>query len=231
MSLQRQLILHVLLLGGIVAFFEATDLDLTVQDRFYQGNRRWLIDDHAKVPRLLLYTGPKALLIVLGAGCFVAFVASYKVHRLRAFRLPCLQVALALAAIPLTVASLKAFTNVYTPNKVLRYGGRQPYVKVLGQYPTPVKWSSRGRGWPAGHASGGFALMILYHALRRQRWRVLGLCLGLAVGWAMGLYQMLNGEHYLSHTVVTMSGAWILVLVIALATRRRAAAPAAPAGP
>jgi hypothetical protein len=39
------------------------------------------------------------------------------------------------------------------------------------------------------------------------------------VGWAMGFYQMLKGAHFLSHTFVTMSIAWIWILFINWLTR------------
>ena len=45
-------------------------------------------------------------------------------------------------------------------------------------------------------------------ALSRRGQRI-GLALALSFGWSMGLYQMLKGSHYLSHTVITMLLAWI----------------------
>jgi membrane-associated PAP2 superfamily phosphatase len=54
--------------------------------------------------------------------------------------------------------------------------------------------------------------MALYFVLTGgARW--LGLACGLAAGWSVGIYQMLKGAHYLSHTVVTMIVAWLLILV------------------
>ena len=35
------------------------------------------------------------------------------------------------------------------------------------------------------------------------------------IGWSMGTYKMLIGDHFLSHTVITMILAWLLILVIA----------------
>jgi len=221
MSLRKQIILHLLLLAGILAAFELTGLDLAVQDRFYLGQRRWLVDPKWKVPRLVFYDGPKVLLVAFGGACLAGWIGSYRLKRWRALRLPSLRMALALAIIPVTVAGLKAATNVYTPAQTQRYGGPRPYVKVLERYPQDAKRPSRGKGWPAAHASGGFALMMLYHALRRRGWRVGGLCLGLAAGWTMGLYHTLDGAHFLSHTFVTMSLAWIIVLLIVLLSDAR----------
>lgn len=44
-------------------------------------------------------------------------------------------------------------------------------------------------------------------------WRFAVLTFGLGLGWWMGGYQMLKGAHYLSHTVTTMLGAWLVVLL------------------
>jgi membrane-associated PAP2 superfamily phosphatase len=44
------------------------------------------------------------------------------------------------------------------------------------------------------------------------RW--VGLGLGLAAGWIVGLYQMLKGVHYLSHTIVTMFLVWMIILIL-----------------
>ena len=37
----------------------------------------------------------------------------------------------------------------------------------------------------------------------------------MTAGWVMGIYQMLKGAHFLSHTIVTMLIALIIVQVLA----------------
>jgi len=214
-SLKWQIILGVALLAGVIVFFELTDADIAVQDRLYRWDaRQWRVDKDATVPRLLFYTGPKGLIIAFGVLCFVGLVLSFRVGRLRRHRLFCARVSAALAAVPLMIAAMKHLTNTYTPESISRYGGSAPYVKVLETYPPDFQQTTRAKGWPAGHCTGGFALMMLYFAFARRRNKVLGLLLGLAVGWTMGLYQVFKGAHYLSHTVVTVLIAWILILAI-----------------
>jgi membrane-associated PAP2 superfamily phosphatase len=36
----------------------------------------------------------------------------------------------------------------------------------------------------------------------------------LTIGWGTGGYKMLIGDHFLSHTIVTMLIAWLLILTI-----------------
>jgi membrane-associated PAP2 superfamily phosphatase len=69
--------------------------------------------------------------------------------------------------------------------------------------------------WPAGHASGGFALLSLFFLFKSRRNKIFALIFGLSVGWMMGLYKMLIGDHFLSHTIITMILAWLIILVIA----------------
>ena len=40
------------------------------------------------------------------------------------------------------------------------------------------------------------------------------LIIGLVVGWSMGTYKMLLGDHFLSHIIITMMMAWIIILII-----------------
>jgi len=110
------------------------------------------------------------------------------------------------------------------------FGGRQvPHVRVLEHYPADFlarrAGSQIGRGcsFPAAHASGGFALFAFFFILP-GRWKWAGVVLGLGAGWSMGVYKMLIGDHYLSHTLITCLFAWFvcagLAQVFAWAKRR-----------
>jgi membrane-associated PAP2 superfamily phosphatase len=128
-----------------------------------------------------------------------------------------------LALAPLLVGFGKIATNVFTPSQIRRYGGFAPYVKIGESYPAYDHPRKRGRGFPAGHASGGFALVALAGHATTRRGRAIAVAMGLTVGWLMGLYQMLKGAHYLSHTVLTALVCWIVFLIL-----RRALKPAQP---
>ena len=115
---------------------------------------------------------------------------------------------------PTAIGEAKAYTNVYCPYEITRYGGQVPYLKVLEWQSPDLQFEHCGKCWPAGHASGGFALFALagLFATRRSQW--IGLAVGMGMGWWMGGYQMLKGAHYLSHTLDTMMIAWIGFLLI-----------------
>ena len=143
--------------------------------------------------------------------------ASFKMSALKKLRYGCTLFLLAMAFIPLVIAGAKKATNVYCPYQVTLYGGENPYVKVLSRYPPDYDFTvhKRGHCFPAGHASGGFALMILFFCFKKKKYKIAGLCLGLAAGWGMGLYQMWRGEHFLSHTLCTLFAAWLMCLLLA----------------
>ncbi|MEJ2373426.1 MAG: phosphatase PAP2 family protein [Sulfurimonas sp.] len=69
--------------------------------------------------------------------------------------------------------------------------------------------------WPAGHASGGFALMSFFFLFARKRNQYTALGVALVVGWAMGTYKMIIGDHFFSHTFITMVLSWLIILIIA----------------
>lgn len=212
---RRHLVGTVLLLLLVLVFFDATDLDIQLQDRlFLSGPNRWIIDAKEPIGRLFFYSGIKVLLVVFGIGLLLAYCMSFSFAGLRNYRRRTLLMVAALSLVPLVIAGLKNVTNVYFPSQLERYGGNKPYVKVFARYPQGYQQTRKGYGYPAGHASGGFSLMMLYFVFRSKRASLLGLGTGLVVGWAMGGYQMAKGAHFLSHTVITMLGAWLIILVI-----------------
>jgi membrane-associated PAP2 superfamily phosphatase len=119
------------------------------------------------------------------------------------WRKPALLVLLSIIFVPLAVALLKSATGVYSPVDMLPYGGEHPHIGLLEQLWTYGK-TAGGRSFPAGHASGGFALVALYYLPVRSGCKNGLFSAGLLAGWGMGLYQMARGEHFFSHTLTTM---------------------------
>lgn len=118
--------------------------------------------------------------------------------------------------IPLFIGYLKKETNMPCPKQEIQYGGFYPRTTVWEKYPDNFFLKPyRSKCWPAGHASGGFALMSLFFLFHKKRNKYIGLVTGVVVGWSMGLYKMLIGDHFFSHTAITMILAWFLILMIA----------------
>jgi membrane-associated PAP2 superfamily phosphatase len=211
----------VLALAGVLALFEFTELDLHLQDRFYDGGaRRWVVDAENPLGRLLFYNGPKALIIPTAIAMLVLALGPARWRdRLRFARRDLWVAVLTLVTVPALAGLGKNYSNIFCPSEIRRYGGDVPYVKLCEPYPQDDRPERRGHCFPAGHASGGFALLGLLWLRRTRTWKFGALALGLGLGWWMGGYQMLKGAHYLSHTIVTMLLAWIAVLAWRRAVR------------
>ncbi len=205
------------LLVALFALFDLTSLDLVVQDWFFNFQTgEWLVDAKAVLPRIFFYTGAKVAIISLAVMFLMLALGPEAWCRRLAPRLrrrDIWVVLLTLASGPGLIAVAKVNTNVFCPYEIQRYGGSEPYVHVMEHYPAGEKPAQRGRGFPAGHASGGFALCALAGLAATRRGRIIGIMIGMTVGSGMGLYQMLKGAHYLSHTVITALACWILFLV------------------
>jgi membrane-associated PAP2 superfamily phosphatase len=162
---------------------------------------------------MIFYDGPKALIILTAVAALVLALAPARWRdRLHFGRRDLWVAVLTLVTLPVLAGIGKDFTNVFCPSEIRRYGGEAPYVKLCEPYPANDRPARKGHCFPAGHASGGFALLGLMWLRRTRAWRLGGLALGLGTGWWMGGYQMLKGAHYLSHTVTTMLLAWIVML-------------------
>ncbi len=219
LNLERSLGWSIGLLAAVFALFEITPLDLWVQDRLFDFQREaWLIDGREPAGRVLFYTGPKAAIIAFGALLLVSLVlpASWRTRLPVAFRSRRRGWALflTLGLVPVAVGWSKSATNVFCPSEIRRYGGDVPYVRVLESYPVGDRPQRRGRCFPGGHASGGFALLALAGLAHDRRGQWLGIGIGLTVGSLMGFYQMAKGAHYLSHTLITALVAWIGFLLL-----------------
>lgn len=219
LNLERSLGWSVGLLAAVFALFEFTPLDLWVQDRLFDFQRGvWLIDGSEPVGRTLFYTGPKAAIIAFGVLLLVSLVspARWRTRLPVAFssRRRGWVLFLAMGLVPALIGWCKSATNVFCPSEIRRYGGDVPYVRVLERYPAEDRPLRRGRCFPGGHASGGFALLALAGLARDRRGQWLGIGIGLTAGSLMGFYQMAKGAHYLSHTLITALVAWIAFLVL-----------------
>ncbi|MDT8339444.1 MAG: phosphatase PAP2 family protein, partial [Sulfurimonas sp.] len=119
--------------------------------------------------------------------------------------------------VPLSVGSLKAVTNMPCPKNIQHFNGKYPDVNVFECYPQEFMQNNPNcsiKCWPAGHASGGFALLSLFFLFKTKRNQKRAVIIALGVGFGMGIYKMLIGDHFFSHTIITMLIAWLIILVI-----------------
>lgn len=211
---------------------ELSGMDIWLQDLVFDfRDGAWVVDQRDPLGRVLFYTGPKVLLIAFGCSLMALIVGPCRWRQWwqslgwLTTRARITAALLCAGSIPITVAVLKATSGVFCPSELARYGGsaahRRPYsAEVCGE--------SRGRCWPAGHASGGFALLSLLVLAGNRRRRVQAVYMGTVAGWGMGLYQSLKGAHFPSHTLVTFAISLCLVAAFQAALGRLAPAIASP---
>lgn len=211
----RQMFPALLLLMAVLLLESYSDLDLFLQKFLFDfESSTWVLSssDH-KALRLFFYDGPKMVVGAIGLGALAALLYSFKDNKWRQRRWA-LTLFLSIALVPLFIGGGKEFSNVYCPGQLSLFGGQAPYQRLLAAYQAGDEALPKGRCFPAGHASGGFALMALFFCFSKRRGQLAGLATGLTAGWVMGIYQMLRGQHFFSHTVASMLAAWIIIISI-----------------
>ncbi len=198
-------------------WFELTPFDMFLQQLLFDSNaQQWVWSRTEPVTRLLVYDGPRACLVVLGAGLVIGLIVARFSPALSPYTRQIRIVLLSLALLPGSVGLLKNVTNVACPRNLVQFGGEIEYVGILGAYSPRENPVPKQRCFPAGHASGGFALLSISLLFKSRRNRRQALFATLALGWTMGIYKMLIGDHFISHTVTTMLLAWLIVHAIVL---------------
>ena len=190
-------------------------VDFQVQAWFWDG-RDWLIPKDSGWPHKLAYTGPKVLLYLfalwlLWVMAFPARSPAWLGRRRAAYLF------LALAVVSVACTQLRELTFMATPRQLTMYGANPGVPHLLLFDAKPPGYPSDA--FPAGHASGGFALLALAYAWPSSVARRRGVGIALLVGGWMGLYQIARGEHFLSHTLATAALAWLLAAALARACR------------
>lgn len=222
-SLTRQYTKHSLLglLGVILSVWllEYSPLDVMVSRLFYINNH-WLIAKDAILPDLLFYKLPKYLCIALELVIIISFVICHLKHKhntkdtitclgLQKYELGYL--ALSLISTPTLVAIIKTLTHTPCPAYLSLFGGTLPYLSIIQNIQThfPAKC------FPAAHASTGFALYAFAFLPKLKHHRIMMISAVSILAWIMGIYKMAIGDHFLSHTVVSMCLAWSISAYLA----------------
>jgi membrane-associated PAP2 superfamily phosphatase len=215
MSINREIILTFLVLIFSIIFFGISNIDIKVQDIFFDySTKSWILDRNLQPYKFIFYDGIKKLLILIGVSFLISVIFFRKNPTIKAYKKGIIIVIMSAILIPALVGGLKKITNMPCPKNEIHYGGSYPTIKVWEVYPKEVSRCNRICCFPAGHASGGFALLSLFFLFKSRRNKTLAIIGALSVGWSMGVYKMLIGDHFLSHTMITMILAWLIVLVI-----------------
>lgn len=194
----------------LLILFPPQALDIAISGLFFDGQGWPLKNDFFF--NVVLYKSSK--IIPIGAALASVYVLvknlianrrglqpdSYWIYR------P-LYIIIAMLACVLVVWWLKASTGVYCPWSVSYFSGDHAL-----REPT---WSwvfQDGRYWPSGHSGTGFCLLALFFALRDKYPQLARktLVAVLLLGTICSLTRIVQGAHFLSHTLATALIDWII---------------------
>lgn len=121
-------------------------------------------------------------------------------------------VALSAVLVPLSIYFLSSFSDVPCPTDLLRYGGLEPYARLLETMPASA---SAMVCLPATQANTAWWLLALplFCLPRRPRTALLLAAVMLLCGLAAGWQQQLQGTQFFTHTLWS---AWIAAFLIYL---------------
>lgn len=198
-----------------ILLFSLTGIDFIVSDYFFDSSTHtWFLDRNLQPYKFIFYDGIKKLLIIFAVGLLASLIFFRNNNIVKEYRKGILIVVLSAIFVPLITGGLKKTTNVPCPKNEIHYGGIYPETKIWEHYPPTFKQTKRIECWPAGHASGGFALLSLFFLFKSKKRKKMAIVGALMIGWSMGYYKMLIGDHFLSHTIIVMIIAWLTVLSI-----------------
>ena len=216
MPIKIQIMTTALLLLASILLSGLTDIDLSIQDRLYDfAHHTWRLEKKAEPFHTLLYSGAKKIFISIGVGFLLVYIFFRNHPAIRPCKQGMMIVLLSLVLVPSVIGGLKKATNMPCPRHEIHYGGEYPHTAVWESWPPAFQNQKKFECWPAGHASGGFALASLFFLFQRRRDKTLVLLVVLPIAWATGIYKMLVGDHFFSHTLITMLMAWLIILIVA----------------
>ncbi|MBF0572310.1 MAG: phosphatase PAP2 family protein [Desulfamplus sp.] len=214
-TLHKSIVITTLILVLSMLLFEVNNIDITIQNWFYNFNlNEWIVDRDNAVLKFIFYDGIKKTLIIFAVIVLISLIFGRKNKLLQTYKTGLLIIVFSAVLVPSVIGWLKTITNTPCPKNLAYFNGCYPYVKVFDRYPSTFKQKEKMECFPAGHASGGFALFSLFFLFKSRKNKIMALLFAMVIGWSMGIYKMLIGDHFFSHTFITMIISWLIVLIV-----------------
>jgi membrane-associated PAP2 superfamily phosphatase len=186
----------------------ATNIDLQLADATFDRARNLFPLQHAWFAERLNHELLKTAMTVLAV--VIVGLALFDRWRPLPWLAPAQRFGLRILAssavvIPLVISLLKRTSASHCPWDVQRYGGAQPYIRLLEWMPDGVP---AGHCMPGGHASSVLWLIAIaaFWLPHRPRMAFMVGSLMLAFSGVVGVIQQMRGAHFLTHTLWS---AWI----------------------
>jgi membrane-associated PAP2 superfamily phosphatase len=213
-----QLAILFILLVLVLFTFEFSTLDYKIQSYFYNADTNtWLIDRNNKILDTIFYSGIKKLFILFILSILFSLIFLRRFNWVKNNIKPFTIIFLSGLLVPISISALKDSTNMPCPNQLVEFGGQYQNVSLFEKLEEkrPVT-----RCYPAGHSSGGFALLALLFLVNTKKAKITTLSLVMLLAWSIGGYKIMIGDHFVSHTIVTMIISPIIIILIALITKK-----------
>lgn len=194
----------------------ATNIDIALADAAFDKATRSFPMQHAWLAEKFNHVILKSILSALGASAVLLALwdalrpqRGWTISRRIGMRV----VAMSAVLVPLAISLMKRFSTSHCPWDLQRYGGIEPYVRLLEWMPAGAH---PGHCMPGGHASSAMwlvAIAAFWWPQNRRKAIAAGLLMlvfGILVGWM----QQLRGAHFLTHTLWTAWIACAMVIVI-----------------
>ena len=179
-NLNKQILITSIVLVFVIILFGITNIDEIVQDSFYNfSTNQWTLDRDLQPYKFVFYDGIKKFLIFIVLILIAASLLFWKTKLIQEYKKGIFVVVLSSIFIPLIVGGLKKCTNMPCPKHLVTYGGEYPKTKVWETYPDSFQIEKKVKCWPAGHASGGFALLSLFFLFKSRKNKILAITVAL----------------------------------------------------
>jgi len=183
-------------------------LDINLEHIFYDQQHHIWPYKSAWLTRDVLHDDAHDVIVIIFLGILLFALATLFANKFKPYRRTASFVLLSSLTGIILVGLLKASTHMYTPWDLKEFGGLYPNIRLFDHVAAnlPV-----GHAFPAGHASGGFALLSFYFAARHHqlRYSLQFLYGALATGLLLGIDQQVRGAHMISHDLFTLSICWL----------------------
>ncbi len=198
---------------AILALGQFTSIDLAIEDYYYDSLLKFFPWEESWFAKDLMHGYVKNVIIKSGylLYLFVLLDIIFRWQRLSPFiRIRLRFVAVASFFVPFIVRGIQQFWVLHCPWNVDRYGGTEPFLRLLDFAPAGIKIS---HCFPAGHATVGFwlASLCIFWLPDNPKVARLVFSSGLGVGLFMGWVQQMRGAHFLFHTLWS---AWFASFII-----------------
>lgn len=203
--------------AGVVLFMVSqwTDFDFWLQDHIYDATQHafplrnhWLLQD-------VLHDGIKKVVVALWLGLLGLRLFAHKVGLPAVWVRGLNYLLISSVLIAGSIAFLKHHTHIFCPWDLIRYGGDQPFVPLIGSEPATTR---TGQCWPAGHVSTALSFLGAYFFLREiNRPLARKVLVGIVTLFVvLGAAQTLRGAHFLSHNLWSLWWAWGVAMSVAV---------------